>query len=166
VNPIETEDCGALALRFETGALATSSVTLGAAGDTSRLRFVFAGLTAESGDTPYAPATGTWRFIARDPADQASVDAVVQGLPPIQAGFAGYFNAIADSLAGRTGREVDLAAGRASIELVTAVYLASRDAKEVALPLSIGSEFYASWVPADPGKASPAVAEPDTKRPA
>ena len=166
VNPIETEDCAAIALRFANGALATSSVTLGAATDTSRLRLVFERLTAESGDTPYAPATGKWRFIARDPADQASVDAVVQGLPPIQAGFAGYFNAIADALAGNTGREVDLASGRASIELVTAVYLASRDAKEVALPLSIGSEFYASWVPADPGNASPAVAEPDTKRPA
>jgi predicted dehydrogenase len=40
------------------GALATSSVTLGAARDETRLRFVFRDLTATSGTEPYAPALG------------------------------------------------------------------------------------------------------------
>ena len=149
VNPIETEDCAAIALRFDNGALATSSVTLGAATDTSRLRLVFEHLTAESGDVPYAPATGTWRFTARDPADQGAVDAILRGLPRAKPGFVGYLGAVADAIVGDTGREVTLADGRASIELVTAVYLAARDAKEVALPLTIGSDFYASWLPGE-----------------
>jgi predicted dehydrogenase len=50
VNRIETEDCAAISMRFENGALATSSVTLGAARDETRLRFVFRDLTATSGD--------------------------------------------------------------------------------------------------------------------
>ncbi len=149
VNPIETEDCAALTLRFDNGALATSSATLGAAGDTSRLRMVFADLTAESGDVPYAPAMGDWTFAARDPSKQADVDAVVAAQKQGFDGFAGYFAAIADALDGRAGREVTLKDGRASIELVTAVYLAAHHAKGVALPLTFGAEFYRSWLPED-----------------
>ncbi|NKX45731.1 Gfo/Idh/MocA family protein [Roseicyclus persicicus] len=155
VNPIETEDCAAIALRFDTGALATSSVTLGAATDTTRLRLVFEHLTATSGDTPYAPAEGDWRFVARDPARQPQVDATLAALPRPRAGFAGYFEAIAEALAGRPGREVTLADGRRSIELVTAVYEAARGGKEVALPLTIGSEFYASWLPRETATSGP-----------
>lgn len=147
VNPIETEDCAAISMRFANGALATSSVTLGAATDTSRLRLVFEHLTAESGDVPYAPATGQWTYTARDPKNQAAVDEILRSLPRAKPGFVGYFDAVADALAGDASRAVSLADGRASIELVTAVYLAARDAKEVALPLPIGSDFYASWVP-------------------
>jgi predicted dehydrogenase len=147
VNPIETEDCAAIVIRFDSGALATSSVTLGAAGDTSRLRLVFEHLTATSGDLPYAPAQGAWSFAARDPARQAQVDAVLAALPQPRAGFAGYFEAIAEALAGAPGREVTLTDGRRSIELVTAVYAAARGGKEVALPLTIGSDFYESWLP-------------------
>jgi predicted dehydrogenase len=150
VNPIETEDCAAISMRFANGALATSSVTLGAAGDTSRLRLVFEHLTATSGDVPYAPATGIWSFTARDPGQQGAVDATLKALPQAKPGFTGYFDAVADALAGDAGRAVTLDAGRASIELVTAIYQAARDAKEVALPLTIGSDFYASWLPDAP----------------
>jgi predicted dehydrogenase len=66
VNPIETEDCAAICLEMESGALVTSSVTLGAAEELSKLRFCFAELTAESpGVPPYRPAEGDWRFVAR-----------------------------------------------------------------------------------------------------
>ncbi len=147
VNPIETEDCAAIALRFDTGALATSSVTLGAAGDTTRLRLVFEHLTATSGDLPYAPADGPWTFTARDPARQPQVDAILADLPAPKSGFAGYLEAIADALDGDKGREVTLACGRRSIELVTAVYAAARTGKEVALPMPKDAEFYQGWVP-------------------
>lgn len=149
VNPIETEDCAAIALRFANGALATSSVTLGAAGDKTRLRFVFEHLTATSGDLPYAPADGVWSFTARDPANQPRVDAVLAALPKPKSGFAGYVEAIADALDGRPGREVTLSCGRRSIELVTAVYAASRAGKEVALPLPSDAEFYHGWLPGE-----------------
>ena len=149
VNPIETEDCAAITLRFDTGALATSSVTLGAAGDTTRLRLVFEHLTATSGDLPYAPADGTWTFTARDPAQQAQVDTVLAALPQVRSGFAGYLEAIADALEGRAGREVTLADGRHSIALVTAVYAAARTGKAVALPLPPDAEFYQGWLPGE-----------------
>jgi predicted dehydrogenase len=155
VNPIETEDCAAIAIRFATGALATSSVTLGAATDTSRLRLVFEHLTATSADLPYAPADGVWSFVARDPAQQPHVDAILAAMPAPKSGFAGYLTAIADALAGQPGREVTLACGRRSIELVTAVYAAHRTGKEVALPLLSGTEFYHGWLPEQtPGKGA------------
>lgn len=47
-NPIETEDCAALSMVTASGGLVTSSVTLGAAGDVSRIKLVFDGLTAQS----------------------------------------------------------------------------------------------------------------------
>jgi predicted dehydrogenase len=147
VNRIETEDCAALALRMENGALATSSVTLGAGEDTTRLRFCFAGLTAESGTAPYTPAQDNWRFIARAPVTQAKVDAVLQGVPEVPAGFAGYLDAVADALAGRTGGEVTLADGRRSIELVTAMYQSAQAGGPVCLPIAPSSKLYSGWLP-------------------
>jgi predicted dehydrogenase len=164
INPIETEDCAAILIRFETGALATSSVTLGAAGDMTRLRLVFEHLTATSGDLPYAPADGAWSFTARDPADQSRVDAVLAGLPKPKSGFAGYLEAIADALDGAPGREVTLTCGRRSIELVTAVYAAARDAREVALPLPPDAEFYYGWLPGEmPETGAAGLAENDPR---
>ena len=55
-NDIEVDDCGAIAFTLESGAVATSSITLGAADDSSRLRFCFSNLTAESGLAAYHPA--------------------------------------------------------------------------------------------------------------
>ncbi|WP_265517258.1 Gfo/Idh/MocA family protein [Nitratireductor luteus] len=147
VNAIEVEDCGAILMVHENGALSTSSITLGAAMDTTRLRFAFEGLTAESGTAPYAPAEGGWRFTARAPYDQAAIDEVLAGLPVSLAGFAGFFDAIADALEGRGGHEVTLADGRQSIELVTAVYHATRTGQRVSLPLSRAAPLYESWLP-------------------
>ncbi|MFZ5964833.1 Gfo/Idh/MocA family protein [Thalassococcus sp. BH17M4-6] len=148
VNPIETEDCAAIAFRMQSGALATSSVTLGAGDDTTRLRFCFEGFTAESGSAPYTPAQDTWRFIARDPAQQARIDEVLTGVPTGHAGFAGYLAAVAEALAGRPGQEVTLEDGRRSIELVTALYTALRGGGPVSLPLETDSAFYNGWMQA------------------
>ena len=148
VNAIEVEDCAAIALEMRSGALATSSVTLGAAGDATRLRFCFEGLTVESGDAPYAPAEDAWTFTARDPGRQAEVDEVLATVASPRSGFAGFLEAVADALAGDASRAVDTAAGRASIELVAAVYLSAREGRAVALPLGAESELYAGWAPA------------------
>ncbi|TQV83229.1 Gfo/Idh/MocA family protein [Denitrobaculum tricleocarpae] len=149
VNGIEVEDCAAISFQMENGAVASSSITLGAASDTTRLRICFEGLTAESGPEPYAPATGPWRFEAREPADQTRVDEVVASVPAVKTGFTGFFEALADSLAGQGGREVTLADGRRSIELVTAIYHASRFDKVVKLPLAAGTTLYESWIPTE-----------------
>lgn len=155
VNAIETEDCAAVSFELESGALATSSVTLGAARNTSRLRFVFEHLTVESGDAPYAPAEAGWSFIARDPARQAEVDAITEGLGAVHAGFPGLFEAMGDAMDGQGGAEVTLAQGRASIELVTAIYASDRaGGAPIALPLSADHALYEGWLPDAPGQAA------------
>jgi hypothetical protein len=136
-------------------------VTLGAATDTtSRLRFVFEHLTAESGDTPYAPAEGpgvSRRAIRR--AKVMSMDgpaAVGEAAPD----FAGYFEAVADALSGKCRARGDPGGRARSIELVTAIYDAARSRKEVALPLTPDADLYRSWLPTrargrrDPGQGT------------
>lgn len=148
VNEIEVEDCAAIAFRMASGAVATSSITLGAADDTSRLRVTFEKLTAESGAAPYAPADDPWTFTARDPADQARVEEVLAGVGPVKSGFAGYLEALADALEGDDSRVVTAEDGRRSIELVAAIYASARAGRAVALPLARDLDIYRSWTPA------------------
>ena len=147
VNDIETEDCAALTIRMASGALVTSSITLGAAADTSRLRFCFEGVTVESKRAPYAPADTAWTFTARAPVSQARVDAVVRAVPPCKTGFAGLFEAVADALDGASSRHVTLADGRRSLEFVTGVYGSARSGAPVAFPLAADHPLYAGWLP-------------------
>ncbi len=147
VNEIEVEDCAALAIRMESGAVVTSSVTLGAADDTSRLRLCFEGLTAESGTAPYAPAEDTWSFKARAPYEQPAIDDVLAGVDDPPAGYVGLFAAMADALDGDPGREVTLEDGRRSIEFVTAVYASARSGTPEALPLGRDHPLYDGWLP-------------------
>jgi hypothetical protein len=58
VNQIETEDCAALAFRMQNGALATSSVTLGAGNDTTRLTLLFRGRHCRKRFSPLQPGAG------------------------------------------------------------------------------------------------------------
>jgi predicted dehydrogenase len=147
VNAIETEDCAAISMGFENGALATSSVTLGAARDETRLRLVFRDLTATSGTEPYAPAVGPWRFEARETAKQDRVDAIVAAHAGAPAGFAGYLGAVADHIEETTSAAVLFGDGRASIELVTAIYHAARSGHAVSLPLPQDHPLWQGWVP-------------------
>ncbi len=147
VNAIEVEDCAALAIRMESGALVTSSITLGAADDTSRLRFCFEGLTAESGRAPYTPAEDAWSFIARAPYEQSAIDEVLAEVSARPGGYAGLFEAVADALDGDAGREVTLADGRRSLEFVSAVYASARTGAPVDLPLDEDHPLYAGWLP-------------------
>ncbi|MEM8787088.1 MAG: Gfo/Idh/MocA family oxidoreductase [Pseudomonadota bacterium] len=126
VNAIETEDCAAVSLRLRNGALVSSSVTLGAARETTRMRLIYAGLTATSGTMPYAPGEGDWSFEARDPALQTEVDAVLAATPIGPPGYQGFFQAVDARLAGADGQAVTLADGRAAVALAAALY-ASRD---------------------------------------
>ncbi|GGB53638.1 oxidoreductase [Roseibium aquae] len=158
VNPIETEDCAALAMTTQSGGLVTSSVTLGSARDETRFRLVFEHLTAESAREPYTPGEGEWRFTARDPERQAEIDRVVARSKGEAAarpeGFAGLFDAIASSLAGMDAGLVDMSSGIRSIELVAAIYLSARTAQTVSLPLDRSHPICATWMP-DPAGGDP-----------
>ncbi|MEX0370290.1 MAG: Gfo/Idh/MocA family protein [Tateyamaria sp.] len=145
VNPIETEDTGALIFELEGGALATSSITLGAAQDETRLRLVFEHLTATSGTSPYAPGEERWQFIARRPEQQAQVDEVLRASVKRPSGFAGFLAAVARALTGAPGEVVSLEEGAASIELVTAIYASHRQNMRVTLPLGASHSLYNGW---------------------
>ncbi|WP_306120394.1 MULTISPECIES: Gfo/Idh/MocA family oxidoreductase [unclassified Roseitalea] len=151
VNAIETEDCAALAMRCASGALVTSSITLGGARDTSRLRFVFETLTAESGRNPYAPGADDWTFEARAPLTQVALDDALAEMAETVAarpvGYAGQFAAIADHLEGRPAALVTADDGVRSIELVAAVYRAARTGATVALPLDRAEPICSDWAP-------------------
>lgn len=147
VNDIETEDCAAISFELENGALATSSVTLGAAGDRSRLRLVYENLTATSGDAPYAPGMDDWVFEARFPADQSAIDAVLQKTPAEPVGFAGFFASIARALNGGDDETVTLEDGANSISLIAAMYQSARTGQVQTLPLAQDHPLYQGWHP-------------------
>lgn len=147
VNEIEVEDCTALSITLENGALATSSVTLGAANDTSRLRFCFAGLTAESGLLPYKPAEGEWSFLARAPVTQAQIDAVLAKVEDPLAGQVGFSVEVFRAMRGQQAAFANLDEARRSIEFVSAVYQSSRSECPVSLPMQADAPTYQGWVP-------------------
>lgn len=147
VNDIEVEDCAALSIRMESGAVITSSVTLGCAENTSRLRLMFEGVTVESDHAPYAPAEKKWQFIARGPTTQEQIDQVLADVKPFAAGYAGLFAAIANALDGTPDQEVTFADGRRSLEFVTAAYASARENAPVQLPLAKTHPLYSGWQP-------------------
>ena len=146
INPVETEDCAAILMRSAGGCLTTSSVTLGAARDESRLRIVFQNATVESERNPYAPGQGVWTITARDPSMQAAFDAITA--PAGEDGFRGYFADVSDALEGRANTAVTLQHGVRSIELVTAIYEAAKTGQTIHLPVESGSRFFNGWQPA------------------
>jgi predicted dehydrogenase len=147
VNDIETEDCASVSLQMANGAVASSSITLGAADDTSRLRFCFEKLTATSGTNPYAPADAQWQFQARGSHSQAGIDDCLASVPNSPVGYLGLFTELAQKLRGLPNECVSFEDGRRSLELVTAIYHASRTQQSVVLPLDDTFEAYNSWQP-------------------
>ena len=147
VNPIEVEDCAALSIKLENGALATSSVTLGAASDTSRLRFCFEGLTAESGLEPYKPAETEWSFVARAPVTQSQIDAVLAKVEDPLGGQVGFSIEVFRAMRGEEAAFVNINEARKSIEFVSAVYQSARTERPVSLPIQADAPTYFGWVP-------------------
>jgi predicted dehydrogenase len=147
VNDIEVEDCAALSVQMESGALVTSSVTLGAANNTSRFRVMCEKATIESDHAAYAPAKEAWRFLARDPYTQDAVDAVLADVNAPLSGYAGMFSELADTLDGRAAKSVTLEDGRRSLEFVTAVYASGRSGMAQSLPIGADHPLYRGWSP-------------------
>ena len=146
VNDIETEDCAALTLRMKSGALVTSSVTLGAATDSSRLRLMFEGFTVESDHAPYAPAAKAWTFQARSPIRQTQIDDAFATVTAPPAGFPGFLTEVANAIDGKPSQAVTLPDGRRSVELVTAAYHSARTGLPVDLPIEADHPLFKGWV--------------------
>jgi predicted dehydrogenase len=139
VNPIETEDCAAIVLEMASGAVVTSSATLGAAEEVSKFRFCFADLTAENpGKSPYRPAEGEWRFIPRGSRRQTEIDAALRGFVPRQESFAGLVEALHAALDGTAAWPLTLQDAYQSLELISAIYYSAATGTAVELPLPPG----------------------------
>lgn len=147
VNPIEVEDCAALVLETAGGGLVTSSITLGAAQDLSRLKLIFSDLTVESDQSPYDPAAAPWSFAARDPSQQADLDAVLADIPEAPAGFQGFLADVANALDTGAPASVTLQDARHSLDLVSAVYGSASSSAPVSLPLDRTHPLYRGWRP-------------------
>ena len=148
VNPIETEDCAAISLEMTSGALVTSSVTLGAANELTRFRFCFADLTAESpGVPPYRPAEGDWRFIPRGARQQSDIDAALRTFSPRQESFAGLMQALHPALAGTAPYPLTLDDAEHSLELISAIYYSNASNSAVELPLPPDHPVRDGWAP-------------------
>lgn len=145
-NGNQTEDTGALSLRFASGAYATSSVSLGSRQQISRLRFVFDALTAESGLSPYAVGEDPWSFPDDDPATAARIAEALADFTPLPERFAGQFLRLHRAMTEAAPLPVTLADARRSIELLTAIYWSAQSGETVDLPIPADHPFHDGWI--------------------
>ncbi|MGP1395026.1 MAG: Gfo/Idh/MocA family protein [Inquilinaceae bacterium] len=146
VNPIEVEDCSAAVVEMADGSVATLSATLGAARQTSRLKFVFQNVTVESHADAYGFDTDPWQFIATTPERQSAIDVALRGAEPGHEGFAGQFASFHAALAGNADPPVTVGDARRSLELVTAIYHSARQGQPVDLPIGEEHPCYRGWL--------------------
>lgn len=155
VNPIETEDCASISLEFQSGALASLSVTLGSALEITRHRFCFEHLVAESNREPYTNSGDPWTFTPDTPEAGERLEAVLGAFVPQQEGYVGQFSRYHGAVTQGAPLPVTLTDARASLELISAVYEAAERGTVVMLPITEGHSRYASWVPETYRKTSP-----------
>lgn len=146
VNGNETEDMAILSLEFASGALGSSSVTLGSREEMSRLRVCFRDLVGESGRSPYNPGHEPWTFPHDDPAAAARIAAALSDFRPLPERFPGQFLRLHRAVTEGGPLPVTLADARRSVELLTAAYWSSRTGEEVRLPIGPDHPFYNGWL--------------------
>ena len=144
---IEVEDCAAALITTTDGALMTATVTLGAATETSRLRFCFEHLTVESSQSPYKPGAEPWTFhyASKDVERQAA--AALDGWSPPLSGWRGQLAATQEALVSGGPLPVGLDEARTALEIVTAWYRSSRTGQPEVLPLHDEHPDRSSWLP-------------------
>ena len=149
VNKIEVEDVAAISVEMANGSLATLAVTLGAAEEISRLRFMFSNLTVESRSVaPYRPGDEPWHFKGMTPEVDARIAVAFAEFKPTEESFAGQLVRIHAGITSGAAMPVTLADARASLELITAIYHSAETGTAVALPLAASHPKYGSWIPA------------------
>lgn len=149
VNPIEVEDCAAASIEMENGSLATLAVTLGAAEELSRLRFMFQHLTVESrAEHPYRVGEEPWHFKGKTPEVEAEIAAAFATFKPEPESFAGQFARLHAALTEGAPLPVTFDDARASLALITALYHSAETGEQVVMPIAADHPRYRGWVPA------------------
>ena len=145
VNPIETEDTAAISLRFANGALGTFAVTTGSAQETTRLRFCFSNLSAESNPTAYAPSSDPWVFTGDTPEIEAEIQMALESFQPQPEGLEGQYRRFYASLTENAALPVNLLDAYTAVELLTAIYLSAHSRQAVDLPIPFDHPYYSGW---------------------
>lgn len=149
VNPIEVEDCAAITIGMANGSVATLAVTLGAAEELSRLRFMFSDLTVESRSAdPYRPGKDPWHFQGKTPELQAAITAALADFVPTLESFEGEFARVHATVTAGAPTPVTLHDARQSLELITAIYHSANTGTQVCLPIAPDHPKYHCWAPA------------------
>lgn len=144
---IEVEDSAAAIITTADGALMTATVTLGAATETSRLRFVFENLTVESSQSPYKPGAEPWTFHFASKEVERQAAATLDGWSPPLSGWRGQLAATQEALVSHRPLPVSLDDARTALEVVTAWYRSSRTGQPESLPLAADHPDRSSWLP-------------------
>ncbi len=148
VNPVESEDTYTASLEMADGSLAAIALTTGSTDQITRLRFVFANLTAESHvDKAYAPTGEPWKFTPDSPQADAAIAEALSRFTPLPEGFTGQFTAFYDCLRSGVDFPVTMTDARQAIELLTAFFLSARTHQEVELPIPPDHPYYHGWLP-------------------
>ena len=146
VNAVETEDCAVASLTLADGSLASLAVTLGSADDTSRLRFHFENLTAQSSLGPYTMTAEPWTLIPANDTAAGRITEALADFEPGPEGFVGQFRRFHDALTHGMEIPVMLADARTSLELLTALYHSAATGREVELPITSTHPAYRGWL--------------------
>jgi predicted dehydrogenase len=136
VNPIEVEDCVAIAVEMGDGSLGTISVTLGSAAQISRHRFTFRNLSAESNTEPYANSGEPWVFSLPEEKPSVAVERALAEFTPSAEGYEGQFRRFYQSFIRAESPPVTLADARRVLEFIGAVYSSAETGERISLPLT------------------------------
>jgi predicted dehydrogenase len=147
VNPIEVEDCAVAALELADGSLASISATLGSAQEITRHRFSFANLSAESNTEHYTNSSEPWTITPDSEEVAGRIEGVLAASEPLPENYEGQFLRWDRAMTGGGELPVTLADARASLELLTAMYISGREGREVILPLDTDDPAYRKWTP-------------------
>ncbi len=130
INDVETEDCAAVAMEIEGGALATLSATLGSLAEITRHRLCFEHLTAESNTEAYTNSSDPWTFTGADP---SAITESLATFVPRNENFLGQFERFGHALRDGAELPVTLHDARLAIAAVAAMYTSATTRREVRL---------------------------------
>ncbi|MBN3763505.1 Gfo/Idh/MocA family oxidoreductase [Burkholderia sp. Ac-20365] len=147
VNPIEVEDCGVACLKLADGSLVSVGATLGSVGQQTRIRMCFENVTFErlANHDLERIADDPWIVLPRSEQAKHALDAAMAQEPDGFSYFTRQYELFYEAITSGTPFPVSLDDARASIELVTALYLSAQSGETVSLPITRDQHGYHGW---------------------